>query len=65
MATPIYRKIKDLIMQEIEDKAANSPIDSERDMAVRFGPGRLERWSPLCVAFPLRCEPHDCAKSNR
>ena len=41
MATPIYRKIKDLIMQEIEDKAANSPIDSERDMAVRFDASRM------------------------
>ena len=41
MATPIYRKIKDLIMQEIEDKTANSPIDSERDMAVRFDASRM------------------------
>ena len=38
MATPIYRKIKDLIMQEIEDKAANSPIDSERGGSLRCEP---------------------------
>lgn len=41
MATPIYRKIKDRILQEIEEKAANSPIDSERDMAVRFDASRM------------------------
>lgn len=41
MATPIYRKIKELILQEIEDKPANSPIDSEREMAVRFDASRM------------------------
>ena len=41
MATPIYRKIKELILQEIEDKAANSPIDSEREMAARFDASRM------------------------
>lgn len=41
MATPIYRKIKEMILQEIEDKPANSPIDSEREMAVRFDASRM------------------------
>lgn len=41
MATPIYRKIKELILQEIEDKPANSPIDSEREMASRFDASRM------------------------
>lgn len=41
MATPIYRKIKELILQEIEDKPANSPIDSEREMAARFDASRM------------------------
>ena len=41
MATPIYRKIKEMILQEIEEKPVNSPIDSEREMAVRFDASRM------------------------
>lgn len=41
MATPIYRKIKEMILQEIEEKPVNSPIDSEREMAARFDASRM------------------------
>lgn len=41
MAAPIYRKIKELILQEITEKSVNSPIDSEREMAMRFGASRM------------------------
>lgn len=41
MTTPIYRKIKDRITKEIEGKAPNSSIDSEREMAVRFDASRM------------------------
>lgn len=41
MAKPIYRKIKELILQEIDGQPANSPIDSEREMAARFDASRM------------------------
>lgn len=41
MSVPIYRKIKDLILKEIEEKATNSPIDSEREMAVKYDASRM------------------------
>lgn len=41
MATPIYQKIRKLILQEIEGRDANTPIASERDMALRFGASRM------------------------
>lgn len=41
MGVPIYRKIKDLLLQEIVDKPANSPIESEREMAVKYDASRM------------------------
>lgn len=41
MATPIYLKIKDMILDEIKDKPINTPIASERDMAARYHASRM------------------------
>lgn len=41
MATPIYLKIKDMILEEIKDKPVNTPIASERDMAARYNASRM------------------------
>lgn len=41
MGKPIYRQIKELILQEIEDKPANSPIESERELAVKYDASRM------------------------
>lgn len=41
MEVPIYRKIKELILQEIEEKPANSPIESERELAVKYDASRM------------------------
>lgn len=41
MGKPIYRQIKDLILAEIEEKPANSPIESERELAVKYDASRM------------------------
>lgn len=41
MEVPIYRQIKELILQEIEEKPANSPIESERELAVKYDASRM------------------------
>lgn len=41
MGVPIYRQIKDLILKEIEAKPANSPIASERELAVKYDASRM------------------------
>lgn len=41
MGKPIYRQIKELILQEIEEKPANSPIESERELAVKYDASRM------------------------
>lgn len=41
MGVPIYRQIKDLILKEIEAKPANSPIESERELAVKYDASRM------------------------
>lgn len=41
MTTPIYRRIKALILKEIEDMPANSPIASEREMTACFEASRM------------------------
>lgn len=41
MAEAIYLKIKELIYDNIKDKPANSPIDSERELAAKFHTSRM------------------------
>lgn len=41
MAEAIYMKIKELIYDNIKDKPANSPIDSERELAAKFHTSRM------------------------
>lgn len=41
MGVPIYQQIKNAIISEIENKPANSPLLSERDLAVHHGASRM------------------------
>lgn len=41
MTIPIYQQIKNNIISEIENKPANSPLLSERDLAVQYGASRM------------------------
>ncbi|MEG0314414.1 MAG: GntR family transcriptional regulator [Erysipelotrichaceae bacterium] len=41
MAEAIYLIIKDLIINEIKDKPVNSPIDSERELALKYKTSRM------------------------
>ena len=41
MTIPIYQQIKNNIISEIENKPANSPLLSERDLAVQHGASRM------------------------
>lgn len=41
MGVPIYRQIKDFLLKEIEEKPANSPIASERELAVKYDASRM------------------------
>ena len=41
LGIPIYQKIKNEIIKEIEDKPANSPLLSERDLAVQHAASRM------------------------
>lgn len=41
MSIPIYQRIKNDIITEIENKPANSPLLSERDLAVQHGASRM------------------------
>lgn len=41
MTIPIYQQIKNNIINEIENKPANSPLLSERDLAVQHGASRM------------------------
>ncbi|CAM3611104.1 GntR family transcriptional regulator [Erysipelothrix urinaevulpis] len=41
MGIPIYQRIKNDIIEEIKDKPANSPLLSERDLAVQHGASRM------------------------
>lgn len=41
MGVPIYRQIKELILKEIEEKPANSPIESERELALKYDASRM------------------------
>mgnify|MGYP002228045402 CR=1 FL=1 len=41
MAAPIYLKIKERLMEDIRDKSVSTPIDSERELAVKFDVSRM------------------------
>nr|WP_317448494.1 GntR family transcriptional regulator [uncultured Sellimonas sp.] len=41
MAAPIYLKIKERLIEEIKDKPVSTPIDSERELAVKFDASRM------------------------
>ena len=41
LSIPIYQRIKNDIIAEIKDKPANSPLLSERDLAVQHGASRM------------------------
>ena len=41
LAAPIYLKIKERLMEDIRDKSVSTPIDSERELAVKFDVSRM------------------------
>lgn len=41
MAAPIYLKIKERLLEDIKDKPVSTPIDSERELAVKFDVSRM------------------------
>lgn len=41
MGIPIYKSIVEKLIEEIKEKDANTPIESERDLAVRFSASRM------------------------
>lgn len=41
MEKPIYQQLRDAIYEDIKDKAPNTPILSEREMAEHFGASRM------------------------
>lgn len=41
MPTPIYLRIKEQILEEIQDMPVNTPISSERELSVRYDASRM------------------------
>lgn len=41
LAAPIYLKIKERLLKEIKEKPVSTPIDSERELAVKFDVSRM------------------------